>query len=495
MPPRMQGYGGAPNSMASHYQQYPPHTQPHTAGLPPPGSIGNQFMSANSMSNAFANGANMGIPGGFSAPGLPLQGGGLASQAAQMSFAAAPLQQQGHNGMADSGTRGMRDKGRIRDVWKGNLHEEMAILRQLVDKYPYISMDAKFPGIVARPMGSFNGRGDYHYQCLRCNVDLLKLIQLGITLFSEDGESLPATPYSDSGLDRNSAGRRIGNGVVQVPCTWQFNFKFSLSDDMYAEKGIDERKAAGTDFSRLKEEGIDPFEFGAVLISSGLVCDEEKRWISGHAGYDFGYLTKIMLQRALPDDEREFDMLMKKFFPSVYDIKYLMQQGTIMNKLGQLSHVDAVTAELLQRNERHPNLEAMIDVLKVKRLGAIHQAGSDSLVNGRVFFKLRERLFDGEIGDEHLGRVFGINLQEANTAATTQQTTPQHYNQYQENTTPNQNGSGSSFANGAPSTPNNGNANLATTPAHNNNGGNGLGPLTPSNGGGSFGHFQYANKQ
>ncbi|KAF7880817.1 uncharacterized protein EAF02_006708 [Botrytis sinoallii] len=494
MPPRMQAYGAAPNSMASHYQQYPPHTQPHTAGLPPPGSIGNQFMSANSMSNAFANGASMGIPGGFSAPGIPLQGGGLASQAAQMSFAAAPLQQQGHNGMADSGTRGIRDKGRIRDVWKGNLHEEMAILRQLVDKYPYISMDAKFPGIVARPMGSFNGKGDYHYQCLRCNVDLLKLIQLGITLYSEDGESLPATPPSDSGLDRNSTGRRIGNGMGQIPCTWQFNFKFSLSDDMYAEKGIDERKIAGTDFNRLKEEGIDPFEFGAVLISSGLVCDEEKRWISGHAGYDFGYLTKILLQRPLPDDEREFDMLMKKFFPSVYDIKYLMQQGTIMNKLGQLSHVDAVTAELLQRTERHPNIETMIDVLKVKRVGAVHQAGSDSLVNGRVFFKLRERLFDGEIGDEHLGRVFGINLQEANTAAT-QQTTPQHYNQYQENTTPNQNGSGSSFANGAPSTPNNGNANLATTPAHNNNGGNGLGPLTPSNGGGAFGHFQYANKQ
>lgn len=82
----------------------------------------------------------MTIPGPFSAPGIPLQGGGLASQAAQMSFAAAPLQQQGHNGMAESGTRGMRDKGRIRDVWKGNLHEEMAALRLLVDKYPFISM-------------------------------------------------------------------------------------------------------------------------------------------------------------------------------------------------------------------------------------------------------------------------------------------------------------------------------------------------------------------
>ncbi|RAL60065.1 hypothetical protein DID88_000691 [Monilinia fructigena] len=451
MPPRMQGYGTAPNSMASHYQQYPPHTQPHTAGLPPPGSIGNQFMSANSMSNAFANGAAMTIPGPFSAPGLPLQGGGLASQAAQMSFAAAPLQQQGHNGMSDSGTRSIRDKGRIREVWKANLHEEMAILRQL-------------------------------------------LTFLGCEISWNHGESPPATPPSDSGLDRTSAGRKYGNSAVQIPCTWQFNFKFSLSDDMYSDKGIDERKIAGTDFNRLKEEGIDPFEFGALLISSGLVCDEEKRWISGHAGYDFGYLTKIMLQKALPDDEREFDMLMKKFFPSIYDLKYLLSHGSLMNKLGQLPHVDAVTAEILQRCEPRPNLEAIIEILKVKRLGTPHQAGSDSLVTGRLFFKLRERLFDGEIAEEHLGRVFGINLQEANSAAN-QQTTPQHYNQYQENTTPNQNGSGSSFANGAPSTPNNGNANLATTPAHNNNGGSNLGPLTPSNGGGAFGHFQYGNKQ
>lgn len=30
--------------------------------------------------------------------------------------------------------------GRIRDVWKGNLEQEMVILRQLIVKYPYVSM-------------------------------------------------------------------------------------------------------------------------------------------------------------------------------------------------------------------------------------------------------------------------------------------------------------------------------------------------------------------
>ncbi|PQE13067.1 caf1 family ribonuclease protein [Rutstroemia sp. NJR-2017a BBW] len=487
MPPRMQGYGGGPTNIGSHYQQYPTHTQAHTAGLPPP-SIANQgFMNANSMSNPFSvNGNAMSLPGGFGGAGLGMAGGtGLASQAAQMSFASAPLQPQGHNSMADSGTRGMREKGRIREVWKGNLNEEMAVLRQLVDQYPYISMDVKFPGIVARPMGAFQDKGDYHYQCLRCNVDLLRVIQVGITLFSADGESPPATPHPDVDLDRNP-GRKFGSSV---PCTWQFNFKFSLQEDMYTQISIDECRLGGTDFTRLERDGIDPFEFAAQLISSGLVCDEDKHWISLHAGYDFGYLLKIMLCKRLPDDEREFQMLMDKFFPSVGDIKYLIKGANDDYKNSQLAVTDNAILELLHRCDPKPSLDAMVEILKVKRIGTPHQAGSDSLVNGRVFFKIRERVFHGKIPADHWGRVFGINSQESSNAHV--QATLQQYNQLQENTTPSQNGN--AFANGAPSTPNNGTANLVTTPAHNNGGA--LGPLTPGNGGGVFGAFQFGKQQ
>lgn len=64
--------------------------------------------------------------------------------------------------------------------------------------------DTEFPGVVARPIGSFKGSSDYHYQTLRCNVDLLRIIQLGLTLADENGQPAP--------------------GV----CTWQFNFQFSV---------------------------------------------------------------------------------------------------------------------------------------------------------------------------------------------------------------------------------------------------------------------------
>lgn len=64
--------------------------------------------------------------------------------------------------------------------------------------------DTEFPGIVARPIGTFKTGSDYHYQTMRCNVDMLKIIQLGITLCDEEGNR-------PEGM------------------TWQFNFQFNLA--------------------------------------------------------------------------------------------------------------------------------------------------------------------------------------------------------------------------------------------------------------------------
>lgn len=93
----------------------------------------------------------------------------------------------------------------IRDVWRHNLEEEFDLIRKVVSKYNYVAMDTEFPGVVARPIGEFRSTSDYQYQLLRCNVDLLKIIQLGLTFMDDQGNTAP-------GLS-----------------TWQFNFKFSLT--------------------------------------------------------------------------------------------------------------------------------------------------------------------------------------------------------------------------------------------------------------------------
>jgi CCR4-NOT transcription complex subunit 7/8 len=67
--------------------------------------------------------------------------------------------------------------------------------------------------VVARPIGSFKTSADYHYQTLRCNVDLLNMIQLGVTFADEHG-NLPTI--------------LSGKGGREEACTWQFNFKFDL---------------------------------------------------------------------------------------------------------------------------------------------------------------------------------------------------------------------------------------------------------------------------
>ena len=141
-PQHPQRFGAPNNNLPPHYQQqqYPSHSQ---SGLPPPslGGANPGFMNVNSMNgnNPFSmNGNALSISGGFGAAGLGMAGGtGLASQAAQMGFAAAGQ----HNGMGESGgPRGAAKPPRIRDVWKHNLEEEMALLRQLVERYPYIAM-------------------------------------------------------------------------------------------------------------------------------------------------------------------------------------------------------------------------------------------------------------------------------------------------------------------------------------------------------------------
>lgn len=325
-------------------------------------------------------------------------------------------------------------------------------------------------------MGGFRGKSDYHYQCLRTNVDMLKVIQIGLTLFNEDGETPPARPGPELGFGP-AAQRSAAQGPF--PYAWQFNFKFSLKEDMYNEKSIESLQQAGIDFNLLERDGIDPHEFAALLIPSGLVCFNDVRWISFHGGYDFGYLTKLLICTPLPNDEVDFDHKMKLYFPTTYDVKHLMKHAIRLHNSGILSPTDPGSAEILQKFEHKSGLENIAETLKIKRIGTAHQAGSDSLLTGKVFFQMRDRIFNGDIPDEHVGKVWGLGVPDSGLVMAGMM---------------NRGDNDQAGQNGGPSTPNTTSAGLVTTPAgqSHTNGMSNMGPMTPGGGGGVFGSFAFA---
>lgn len=137
---------------------------------------------------------------------------------------------------------------------------------------------------------------------------------------------------------------------------------------MYAQDSIDLLTNSGIQFKKHEEEGIDPSDFAELLMTSGIVLMEHIEWLSFHSGYDFGYLLKLLTDQNLPADESEFFELLRIYFPTIYDVKYLMK--SCKNLKGGLQEV--------------------AEQLELRRVGPQHQAGSDSHLTGMAFFKMRE---------------------------------------------------------------------------------------------------------
>ncbi|RWW09281.1 hypothetical protein GW17_00027238 [Ensete ventricosum] len=258
----------------------------------------------------------------------------------------------------------------FRDVWADNLEAEFAVIREVVDDFPFVAMDTEFPGVAIRPLGDFKTVADSNYHVLRANVDLLHLIQLGLT-FSDAEGNLPASA---------NGGR---------PVVWQFNFReFDVDRDISNPDSIDLLRKSDIDFKRNREQGVDANRFAELLMASGVVLNDSVRWVTFHCAYDLGYLLKILTCRRLPETREGFSELIRTFFPVMYDIKHLMRFS----------------------NSLHGGLNKVAEQLEVDRVGTCHQAGSDSLLTARAFRKLTAKHFDASIHHRYVGLMYGLDI-------------------------------------------------------------------------------------
>ncbi|MCL7051175.1 hypothetical protein MKW94_012791 [Papaver nudicaule] len=264
---------------------------------------------------------------------------------------------------------------RIVDVYSHNVVTEFERIHVVLPRYPIVSMDTEFPGVIFKPTIDYHHQKQTpfeYYEVMKKNVDALKLIQVGLTLSDAQG-NLP-----DFGTHR---------------CIWQFNFSdFDVSKDSYAADSIHLLKNQGIDFDRNRREGIDSKMFARLLLqtrivynhvaaaglfSQGIFYNYSVNWISFHGGYDFAYLIKILIHpEPLPTRLEDFMRLVTQFFGTrVYDIKHMMKycEGLFggLEKVGKTLGVD-------------------------REVGNCHQAGSDSLLTLRTFFKLYAKHFTNQ---------------------------------------------------------------------------------------------------
>ena len=156
---------------------------------------------------------------------------------------------------------------------------------------------------------------------------------------------------------------------------------------MYAQDSIELLKDSGINFERHESKGIDVTNFAELMMSSGLVLCENVKFLTFHSGYDFGYLLKLLTATPLPADEQDFFELLSLYFPCIYDIKYLMKSCKSLKG----------------------GLQEVADCMELERVGPQHQAGSDSLLTGAAFFRMKLLFFEDHIDDaKYRGHLYGL---------------------------------------------------------------------------------------
>lgn len=98
-----------------------------------------------------------------------------------------------------------------------------------------------------------------------------------------------------------------------------------------------------------------------------------------------------MDDHVLPNDFSELNNYLHVVFPNLYDVKHLCKKLNV------------------PRYEK--GLADLAEFLGVERYGEAHQAGSDAMMTGETFFRLKEKYSEVSFREEGYGNIiFGIGV-------------------------------------------------------------------------------------
>ncbi|CAL5044762.1 unnamed protein product [Urochloa decumbens] len=242
----------------------------------------------------------------------------------------------------------------VRDVWAGNLDDELSTIASLLPYYPCVCVDTEFPGAVHGSCTPRYLRGPREsYALVKRNVDDLKLLQVGVSLSGPSG---------------------------RLPVAWQFNLRgFDPAVDPHAPDSVAMlRSQAGMDFATMRDFGARPEDLAAGFYRYGLIPGGSGEgslitWVAFSGAYDFAYLAKALTGgRALPETLEGFNALVRGLFGArVLDVKHLARCCGVKG-----------------------GLEQVAAALRVSRAaGRAHCAGSDSMLTTDVLLAMLDMFF------------------------------------------------------------------------------------------------------
>ncbi|XP_066348986.1 probable CCR4-associated factor 1 homolog 11 [Miscanthus floridulus] len=271
----------------------------------------------------------------------------------------------------------------IREVWADNVEREFKLIRAAIERFPYVSMDTEFPGVIHHPPPSVHHSAltpSQRYTLLKSNVDALHLIQVGLA-FAASPSSPPALAF-------------------------QINLReFDPRVHRHAPDSVRLLAASGVDLAAHRARGLSARAFAALLMSSGLVCNPDVAWVTFCSAYDFAYLVKVLMGRKLPRALPEFLRYVRVYFgAAVYDVKHMARVAC--DSYGEVALLGG--------------LERVAGALRVRRAaGRGHQAASDSVLTWDTFREMARLYFPKEGSlDVCAGVLYGLELRDGGDATT-----------------------------------------------------------------------------